>query len=191
VADSYSAADPAVLRLIALVSRPRSSGARCHRLRSDGRRAHLRNPLAGPGYPLPEHAASPVPEIKRVIRAIRNSQAKALAAEVLALESPRTWPPGSRSVARRLARLAPTSSFRSSSRFPRLTLRPRRPTGDNTWVRGSSARRRRLCQNEEADKWITDAINPDTARPLTHRDRDRDRDPVATGPADSTGGLTS
>ena len=61
VADLYCAADPAVLRLIAMVveasPQPRDRG---HRLRHDGWRAALHDAPAGPGDPPIEHAAAPV-----------------------------------------------------------------------------------------------------------------------------------
>jgi phosphotransferase system enzyme I (PtsI) len=88
VADLYSAADPAVLRLIALVVKaaaPRGLDVTvCGAMGGEPIYATLLLGLGIRCLSMPPHQ---LPEIKRVIRAIRNSQAKALAAEVLALES--------------------------------------------------------------------------------------------------------
>ena len=60
VADLYSAADPAVLRLIAMVVAAAAAARdRGERLRDDGGRAALHDAPAGPGRAPAEHAAAP------------------------------------------------------------------------------------------------------------------------------------
>ncbi len=69
-----------------------------------------------------------LPEIKRVIRAIRDDRAKALAAEVLALESASDVVARLRDALREaLPDSHRTAAAGRSPRFPRLTPRPGRP----------------------------------------------------------------
>jgi phosphoenolpyruvate-protein phosphotransferase (PTS system enzyme I) len=88
VADLYSAADPSVIRLIALVvaaAAPRGLDVTvCGAMGGEPLFATLLLGLGIRCLSMPPHQ---LPEIKRVIRAIRNDHAKALAAEILALES--------------------------------------------------------------------------------------------------------
>ena len=88
VADLYSAADPSVLRLIALVvaaAAPRGLDVTvCGAMGGEPLYATLLLGLGVRCLSMPPHQ---LPEIKRVIRAIRDDRAKALAAEVLTLES--------------------------------------------------------------------------------------------------------
>jgi phosphotransferase system enzyme I (PtsI) len=88
VADLYSAADPAVLRLIALVIE--AAAARglevtvCGAMGGEPIYATLLLGLGIRCLSMPPHQ---LPEIKRVIRAIRHDQARELAVEALKLES--------------------------------------------------------------------------------------------------------
>jgi phosphotransferase system enzyme I (PtsI) len=88
VADLYSAADPAVLRLIALVveaARPRGLEVTvCGAMGGEPIYATLLLGLGIRCLSMPPHQ---LPEIKRVIRAISDAQARGLAAEALRLES--------------------------------------------------------------------------------------------------------
>jgi phosphoenolpyruvate-protein phosphotransferase (PTS system enzyme I) len=88
VANLYSAGDPSVLRLIALVvaaAVPRGLDVTvCGAMGGEPIYATLLLGLGIRCLSMPPHQ---LPEIKRVIRAIRADQAKVLAAEVLALES--------------------------------------------------------------------------------------------------------
>ena len=88
VADLYSAADPSVLRLIAMVvaaAEPRGLDVTvCGAMGGEPLYATLLLGLGVRRLSMPPHQ---LPEIKRVIRAIRDDQAKVLAAEVLTLES--------------------------------------------------------------------------------------------------------
>ncbi len=87
VAGLYSAADPSVLRLIALVvaaAEPRGLDVTvCGAMGGEPLYAPL---LLGLGIRCLSMAPHQLPEIKRVIRAIRDDRARALAAEVLGLE---------------------------------------------------------------------------------------------------------
>ena len=88
VADLYSAADPSVLRLIALVvaaAAPRGLAVTvCGAMGGEPLYAALLLGLGIRCLSMPPHQ---LPEIKRVIRAIRDDRAQALAAEILTLES--------------------------------------------------------------------------------------------------------
>jgi phosphotransferase system enzyme I (PtsI) len=88
VAELYSAADPSVLRLIAMVvlaAEPRGIDVTvCGAMGGEPIYAALLLGLGVRSLSMPPHQ---LPEIKRVIRTIREDQAKALAAEILALES--------------------------------------------------------------------------------------------------------
>jgi phosphoenolpyruvate-protein phosphotransferase (PTS system enzyme I) len=88
VANLYSAADPAVLRLIALViaaAAPRGLEVTvCGAMGGEPLYATLLLGLGIRHLSMPPHQ---LPEIKRVIRAIRDDRAKILAAEALTLES--------------------------------------------------------------------------------------------------------
>ena len=88
VADLYSAADPAVLRLIALVveaARPRALEVTvCGAMGGEPLYATLLLGLGIRCLSMPPHQ---LPEIKRVIRAIRSDEARSLAVEILGLES--------------------------------------------------------------------------------------------------------
>ena len=88
VAGLYSAADPSVLRLIALVvsaAAPRGLDVTvCGAMGGEPLYATL---LLGLGIRSLSMAPHQLPEIKRVLRAIRDDRARALAAEVLTLES--------------------------------------------------------------------------------------------------------
>jgi phosphoenolpyruvate-protein phosphotransferase (PTS system enzyme I) len=88
VADLYSAADPSVLRLIAMVvaaAAPRGLDVTvCGAMGGEPLYATLLLGLGIRRLSMPPHQ---LPEIKRVIRAIRDDRARLLAAEVLALES--------------------------------------------------------------------------------------------------------
>jgi phosphotransferase system enzyme I (PtsI) len=88
VADLYSAADPAVLRLIALVvEAARGRGIEVTVCGAMGGEAIYATLLLGLGIRCLSMPPHQLPEIKRVIRAIRGDRAKTLAAEVLTLES--------------------------------------------------------------------------------------------------------
>ena len=86
VAGLYNAADPSVLRLIAMViaaAAPRGLNVSvCGAIGGDPLFATLLLGMGVRQLSMPPHQ---LPEIKRVIRAIRHDQAKALAAEVLSL----------------------------------------------------------------------------------------------------------
>jgi len=88
VADLYSAADPAVLRLIAMVvkaARPRGLDVTvCGAMGGDPLYAMLLLGLGLRKLSMPPHQ---LPEIKRVIRAVRLDQAQAVAAEALACDT--------------------------------------------------------------------------------------------------------
>jgi phosphotransferase system enzyme I (PtsI) len=88
VADLYSAADPSVLRLIALVvaaAEPRGLEVTvCGAMGGEPIYSALLLGLGVRRLSMPPHQ---LPEIKRVIRAIRDDQARILAAEILGLES--------------------------------------------------------------------------------------------------------
>jgi len=88
VADLYSAADPSVIRLIAMVvaaALPRSLDVTvCGAMGGEPIYATLLLGLGVRRLSMPPHQ---LPEIKRVIRAIRHDRARVLAAEVLMLES--------------------------------------------------------------------------------------------------------
>jgi phosphotransferase system enzyme I (PtsI) len=88
VADLYSAADPSVLRLIAMVvaaAEPRGLDVTvCGAMGGEPLYATLLLGLGVRRLSMPPHQ---LPEIKRVIRAIRDDRARELAAEVLELES--------------------------------------------------------------------------------------------------------
>ena len=88
VADLYSAADPAVLRLIALVVKaavPRGLDVTvCGAMGGEPIYATLLVGLGVRCLSMPPHQ---LPEIKRVIRAIRGDRARDLASEVLGLDS--------------------------------------------------------------------------------------------------------
>ena len=88
VADLYSAADPSVLRLIAMVvaaAEPKGLEVTvCGAMGGEPIYAALLLGLGVRRLSMPPHQ---LPEIKRVIRAIRDDRAKILAAEVLELES--------------------------------------------------------------------------------------------------------
>ncbi len=88
VADLYSAADPAVLRLIALVvaaAAPRGLEVSiCGAMGGDPLYAMLLLGLGVGRLSMPPHQ---LPEIKRVIRAIRDDRSRELAAEILTLGS--------------------------------------------------------------------------------------------------------
>jgi phosphoenolpyruvate-protein phosphotransferase (PTS system enzyme I) len=88
VADLYSAADPSVLRLIAMVvaaAEPRGLDVTvCGAMGGEPLYATLLLGLGIRRLSMPPHQ---LPEIKRVIRAIREDRAKSLAAEILELES--------------------------------------------------------------------------------------------------------
>ena len=88
VAELYSAADPSVLRLIAMVvEAARSQRDRGERLRHDGWRAALHDAPAGPGLATVEHAPAPV--ARDPARDPRDpiETAQAVAAEALRLET--------------------------------------------------------------------------------------------------------
>ena len=147
VADLYSAADPSVLRLIALVIEaavPRNLEVTvCGAMGGEPLYATLLVGLGIRCLSMPPHQ---LPEIKRVIRAIRVDRARALAAEVLAMES------ASDVVARIRGRPAGSPARRPQAalagrppRFLRLTPRPGRPRrGQCSGPRPSARRRRRL-----------------------------------------------
>jgi phosphotransferase system enzyme I (PtsI) len=88
VADLYSAADPSVLRLIALVveaAAPRGLEVIvCGAMGGEPMYTTLLLGLGVRRLSMPPHQ---LPEIKRVVRAIRGDRARMLAAEVLALDS--------------------------------------------------------------------------------------------------------
>jgi phosphotransferase system enzyme I (PtsI) len=88
VADLYSAADPAVLRLIALVVKAAATRGLdvtvCGAMGGEPLYATLLLGLGIRCLSMPPHQ---LPEIKRVIRAIRSDEARSLAAEALRLES--------------------------------------------------------------------------------------------------------
>ena len=86
VADLYCAADPAVLRLIAMVveaaQKPWDRG-QC--LRHDGWRAALHNAPPGPGLETAEHASASTARNQAIDSGMRIEAARAVAAEVLGL----------------------------------------------------------------------------------------------------------
>ena len=146
VADLYSAADPSVLRLIAMVVKaavPRGIDVTvCGAMGGDPIYATL---LLGLGIRLLSMPPHQLPEIKRVIRAIREDRAKLLAAEVLDLDS------AAEVVARlreALREALPDLSGAASEDSGGRPLDPGPPAGDNARVRGPSARRRRRPRNE-------------------------------------------
>ena len=136
VAGLYNAADPSVLRLIAMViAAAASRGLDVTVCGAIGGEPLFATLLLGMGVrqlSMPPHQ---LPEIKRVIRAIRREQAERLASEVLHLGTAgRGDHPAPRRLVRRLARhVSPGRSDRSGG-FLRLTLDPVARTGNNRKV---------------------------------------------------------
>ncbi len=146
VADLYSAADPSVLRLIAMVVKaaaPRGLDVTvCGAMGGEPIYATL---LLGLGIRLLSMPPHQLPEIKRVIRAIREDRAKLLAAEVLDLDSAAEVLDRLREA---LREALPDPSGPAPQDSGGRPLDPGPPAGDNARVRGPSARRRRRPRNE-------------------------------------------